>query len=249
MKDPVDGMTERLLADAGIGPGMRVLDVGCGGGIVTLMAARLVGPGGHVVGLDRDPRPLAAARERAAEAGLAHVEFREGDLHAPPGGPYDAVVGRRVLMYQPDPVAALRALASVLRPGGIMACHEHDMTMSGGLASLPLHERVHGWKRGTVESEGADIRLGFKLASLLARAGLVTERVRSEAIVETPTQPHMTGKIVRLVLPRLVAAGVATEAEIDVETLDARLAEELTAADATYIGELVFTAWARKPTG
>ena len=242
-------MTERLLADCGVGPGMRVLDVGCGGGYVTLLAARRVGDCGRVVGLDRDPHPLAAARDRARDLGLVNVEFVEGDLLAPPDlGLFDAVVGRRVLMYQPDAVAAVRALARVLRPGGIVALHEHDMTMApASLAPLPLHERAQGWLRAMVEHEGADVHLGFRLASILAQAGLTVERVRAEAVVQTPTQPYVTGTIIRAVLPRIVAAGVATEAEIDADTLDARLAAERKAADATFVGEMVFTAWARRP--
>lgn len=243
--NPADEATERLLHDAGIGPGMRVLDVGCGHGAVTAMIARRVDEDGAVVGLDRDAGALALARDRD----LPNAEFVEGDLLEPPQWPFDAVVGRRVLMYQPDPTAAVRALVGVLRPGGVMAFQEHDMTMGPGrIAPLPLHEGVRVWFVRMLEHEGADPRLGFRLASVFAAAGLEMERVRAEAIVQTPTQAYVTGTIVRAVLPRIVASGAATEAEIDAETIDARLAEELRAADATYVGEMVFTAWARKPT-
>jgi ubiquinone/menaquinone biosynthesis C-methylase UbiE len=120
MTDTVGAMTERLLADAGIGMGMRVLDIGCGRGDVAFMAARLVGEHGQVVGVDREPGALAVARARALELELSRVAFVEGDFAAvpPEHGPFDAAVGRRVLMYQPDPVGSVRALARALRPPG-----------------------------------------------------------------------------------------------------------------------------------
>ena len=242
--------TERLLTDAGLGAGMRVLDIGCGHGDVSILAARLVGPRGQVLGIDREAHPLSAASERARKLGFPNLAFAQMDLHqAGAGGRrYDAIVGRRVLMYQPDPVAAVSGVAGALDPGGFVVLQEHDATISPAhVAPLPLHDRVHGWMWRTVQREGANIHMGFDLASVLARSGLVVEQVRAEAIVQTPTASHRTGAIVRAMLPRIVRHGVATAEEIEVDTLDVRLAEERRAADATYVGELVFGAWARKP--
>jgi ubiquinone/menaquinone biosynthesis C-methylase UbiE len=117
--------TRRLLTDAGLAPGMRVLDVGCGVGDVALLAAELVGPTGTVVGVDRDPCVLEQARKRACTLGATTVSFEEGDFRALPSGElFDAVVGRLVLMFQPDPVAALRSVLPHLQPGGIVAFQE-----------------------------------------------------------------------------------------------------------------------------
>ncbi len=254
MADVRDQMTERLLVDAGIGAGMRVLDVGCGHGEVSWMIARLVGDAGHVLGVDRDPRALAAARERAHELGLSNVAFAEADVgalsrdHAPFDAPFDAVVGRRVLMYQPDPAAAVRRLAALLRPGGLMVFQEHDATMTpASRVPLPLHARVHGWIWQTVEREGANVHMGFDLPPVLGQAGLAVEHVRAEAVVLTPAAPYPFGAIIRAMLPRIVQHGVAAEPELDVETLDRRLAAEREQAAATYIGDMVFGVWARKP--
>ncbi|AUX34739.1 MULTISPECIES: class I SAM-dependent methyltransferase [Sorangium] len=250
MIDMVGEMTDRLLADAGLGAGMRVLDVGCGAGDVSFRIAQLVGGQGQVVGIDRDARPLAAARDRARELGLPNVTFAEGDLGAlaPEHGLFDAVVGRRVLMYQPDPAAAVKGLSRALRPGGLVVFQEHDATMvPASLKPLPLHERAHQWMWRTVEREGADIHIGFHLAAVLEQAGLDVVRVRAEAIVQTPRAHHRTAAIIRAMLPRIVQQGVATEAEIDVDTLEERLAEERTKANATYVSDMVFGAWARKP--
>lgn len=247
---------QRLLLDAGVGAGMRVLDVGSGWGVVSFMLASLVGAGGQVVGVDRDASALAVARERARELGLGTVSFVEADLSAlpregtlsPKHGPFDAIVGRRVLMYQRDPIEVIRQLTRVLRPGGLVVFQEHDATMvPASVTPLPLHERVHGWMWRTVEREGANTHMGFDLASVLERAGLSVVQVRAEAIVQTPTMPPTTSTIIRAIMHRIVQQGVATEAEIDVDTLDERLAAERKAANATYVGDMVFGAWARAP--
>ena len=93
--------TEQYLLSAGLKPGMRVLDLGCGMGDVSLLAAKLVGSSGHVTSIDRDPVVIEKARERARlENRNAEIEFIETDLfgfHASRG--FDAVIGRYVLLY------------------------------------------------------------------------------------------------------------------------------------------------------
>lgn len=249
MPNAGDDFTRRLLTDAGLSSGMHVLDVGCGRGDVSALIAGLVGDRGRVLGIDRDPSALAVARERPVEPGNSEITYLEADLDAAAAhGPFDAVVGRRVLMYQPDAVATLRRLAEAVRPGGLVIFQEHDSTATPiSFKPLPLHERVHGWMWRTVEREGADIHMGFGLAAALTGAGLTVESVRAEAIVQTPTHAHWSGTIVRAMLPRITRHGVATEEEIDVETLDRRLQEERETTGASFIGELVFGAWARKP--
>ncbi|MBM7115570.1 methyltransferase domain-containing protein [Archangium primigenium] len=249
MKNLAEEWTRRLLVDAGVREGMRVLDIGCGGGNVTFLAAELVGARGHVVGLDRDAAPLEAGRQRARELGVTHVDFVCADLGSPleGHGPFDAVIGRRVLMYQPDAVACLTRLAAVLAPGGLIVLQEHDATaMPVCQPELPLHRQVSGWMWETVAREGADLRMGLHLAPALEKAGFTVERVRAEATVLTPTQSHPIGHILRAMRGRIVEKGVATEEELALDTIDARLAEELRTAHGTCLWEMVFGAWARK---
>jgi len=100
--------------------GERVVDCGSGAGADALIAARLVGPTGRVIGVDMTPEMLAKARAGAAAAGLANVEFRLGMIEALPvdSGWADVVISNGVLNLVPDKAAALREMYRVLRPGG-----------------------------------------------------------------------------------------------------------------------------------
>jgi ubiquinone/menaquinone biosynthesis C-methylase UbiE len=130
-------LTERLFRDAGIVPGMSVLDVGCGAGDVSFLAMSLVGSGGKVIGVDRAPEPVAVAAARAAAAGLANVEFIAGDIaELTLPQPVDFVVGRLVLMYLADPTSVVRHLRTLVKDGGVLAFHEFDIL---GATSEPSH--------------------------------------------------------------------------------------------------------------
>lgn len=239
--------TDRLIAQAGIPPGVAALDVGCGGGAVTLRLARAVGQEGRVLGIDTNPRALATARQAAQDEGAAHVTFAEQDLFdlARSDRRFDVVICRRVLMYLPDQAAAARAFRSLLRPGGCLVIQEHDATMSHATAPLPLARAASRWIWETVRAEGANPGTGFDLYGLLAGAGFADVQVTAEAIVQTPAQPANTAQIVRVMLPRIEAAGVATAQEIDIDTLEDRLAAERDGAQATGISEMIFGAVAR----
>lgn len=249
MGDLAEDLTRRLLVDAGVRDGMRVLDIGCGRGDVSFLVRQLVGKDGQVLGIDRDEAPLEAGRARVRDLGLDNVSFARVDLGALTSelGLFDAVVARRVIMYQPDAVACLRRLADVLVPGGLIVLQEHDSTsMPICLPAMPLHERVHRWLWETVKREGADVHMGLHLGPALEQAGFAVERLRAEATVVTRDQPHTIGTIVRAMVGRIVGAGVATADELDADTLDERLATERRQANGTCIWEMVFGGWARK---
>lgn len=251
MRNPVDEMTRRWLDEAGVGAGMRVIDMGCGPGVVTVELAQRVGPNGRVFAVDRSPPMLAMARERCRSLGLTNVELVEGTFELPelPGGPVDAAVGRRVLMYQPNPVECVQSLARVVRPGGLVWFHEHDGSPVGDPeASVPLHDRVRGWLHAMLLHEGASVRMGYELFGVLRAAGLVVEEVRAEANLVTPESEHPIAPMIRQIQQRIIEPGIATAEEIDVDTLDARLARERRETGATIVWDLVFCAWARTRT-
>src|SRR4051812_42025726 len=99
--DLLQPLTEYIFRSAGIGPGMRVLDVGCGVGDVAFLVATLVGPTGSVTGIDRNADAVEVARTRARELGLSSITFEGHSIEDYlPREPFDAVVGRLVLVYQ-----------------------------------------------------------------------------------------------------------------------------------------------------
>lgn len=116
----------RLVEVAGIGPGDRVLDLGCGTGTALLRAASAVLPGGHVTGIDLSQRMLDIAASRVRDAGLANVTLSAGDAENPPDPPcadggFDKVIASMVFFLLSDPERASRRWLDLLRPGGLVA--------------------------------------------------------------------------------------------------------------------------------
>lgn len=114
------GYNEMLLTAAGIGPRDRVLDVGCGNGQVTRLAARRAG---HATGLDLSGPMLARARASAVDEGVGNVAFEQGDAQVFPFPPhaFDVALSRFGIMFFADPVAAFGNIRGALRPGGRLA--------------------------------------------------------------------------------------------------------------------------------
>jgi SAM-dependent methyltransferase len=116
-------LSERMLDLAGVGPGMRVLDLATGRGEPAIPAAHRVGPGGRVLGVDLSGDMLRMARERADREGLSNLDLREVDLEQPEGLPeahFQVILARWCLMYLRSPVAALAAARRALAPGGVL---------------------------------------------------------------------------------------------------------------------------------
>jgi len=246
-------MTRRYLVDAGITPGMRVLEIGCGNGEVTQELAELVGPSGSVVALDRNEGGLAMASERMAEQGIAHVRFAAADvtgdlsaLEALQGEPFDALAGRRVLMYLPDPAAVLSRLAGRLRSGGLVVFEEADSTMvPARTAPLVAHDQVTAWLRSMLVAEGANPAMGFALPATFVKAGLRFERIQAEAIILGQGTQYPLSVLLKMMPPRLAATGIATQAEVD--SLAEQLDIESSDPTSVYIWSMSFCAWAYKP--
>jgi SAM-dependent methyltransferase len=174
--------TDRFFRDAGIGPGQTVLDVGSGVGDVAFLAARLVGSTGQVLGIDRDGAALAKARTRAAEAGLRNITFLEADLSAVPyGGPFDAIVGRLILQFLPDPVSTLRSLAALVQPGGVLAFQEANWeSFLSQAAHLPLRSLCGSMIFEAFRRSGARTDMGRVLFRGFREVGLPLANLRLE---------------------------------------------------------------------
>jgi SAM-dependent methyltransferase len=178
-------LTERLFREAGIGPGQRVLDLGSGVGDVAMLAARLVGPSGTVVGVERDNHSIARARARVAKAGLRNVSFSESDVNQiADDKPFDAAVGRFILEFLPDPLAALRSVCMLVRPGGVLAFHEPCYAPFLLLsAHLPLWSATVSLIHETLLRSGAHTEIGLDLYRIFLEAGLPGPSMRMEMLL------------------------------------------------------------------
>jgi SAM-dependent methyltransferase len=247
----VQPFTERLFRDAGIVQGMKVLDLGSGAGDVALLAARLVGSEGEVVGIDTNPSILETARARARDAGCSNVSFATGDitdLSLPQD--FDAVVGRYVLMFMPDPAAAMRAVVDHLRPGGIAAFQEPDFTQ-GPYAHPPssLLDQIWQWILVAFRESGADTEMGLKVRNLSLGAGLSDLHLDADRFIgggaDWGGYGHLAG-LVTSVLPFLETHGIATASEVKPQTLAQRLRDDIVSRDGVVMWLTLVRLWGRK---
>jgi SAM-dependent methyltransferase len=240
----VGDLTEHVLGLAGLQPGMRVLDVGCGTGDVSFLAARLVGPDGAVIGVDRDPAAIELARSRTS---LDSVRFLVDDAnHLDLDVPIDAVVGRQVLMHLPEPAAALRHLRALLAPGGLMAFQEPDWAGAGAHPHCPLVALTLDRIRETLRRTGADERAGLRLRQVLGDAGLAYPQAILGARVEGGPDSLVYAELAattRDLLGAMERGGVAMPEEVAVDTLAARLRAEVISVGATVVSPHFIGAW------
>lgn len=246
-----DPLTRRVLLQAGLTPGMRVLDLGSGAGNVALLAAELVGADGAVVGVERDPEAVDIARRRAAALGLANVAFRQGDAQTLEGveAGFDAVIGRLVLMYLADPAAALRQAAARVRPGGVVCMHEPDLTYHWAHPQTPLWQQVRAWFLDTLAKAGVEQRMGLELFATYRAAGLPDPQLVLETTIDGTSQARTWGwaNVIIGVVPLMERLGVATSNEVDPATLAERLLAELTENDGIMLAPPMIGAWSTLP--
>jgi SAM-dependent methyltransferase len=246
-----DNDTEHALHRAGLRPGMRVLDVGCGPGDVSFVAARLVGPTGTVLGVDAAAEIIDLARSRAAEQGLSWVKFEQatiGDITL--DEQVDAVIGRLILMHLPDPVSALRQLAGLVRPGGVIAFCETDIGAVRSVPETPQFRAVSAGILAGFRAVGLDPGFGTTLHGLFRRAGLPSPQLTLAAPIGGADNPDIftyAMEVWRLVLPVADQLGLVTEDLADIDTLLPRWRAEAAAAGAVVMMPPMITAWSYLP--
>jgi len=238
--------TERLFRQAGIGPGHRVMDLGSGVGDVAAVAAQLVGPTGTVVGIERDARSVERARARMIEEGLRHVTFTQSDVSDISSDvPFDAAVGRYILMFLADPVSALRSVTRLVRPGGVLAFQEPDWrSFLEEAARLPLWSAGAGLLVETFQRCGTNIELGSVLSRVFEESGLPTPAIRTDCL--TGSESWLPDCLHSL-RPTMGELGLSVEPLGDFETLSERLSAEVSALETTTPLPCIVSAWSRKP--
>jgi 2-polyprenyl-3-methyl-5-hydroxy-6-metoxy-1,4-benzoquinol methylase len=246
----VDPITRSYFERAGVGAGMRVLDVGSGAGDVAFLAAGMVGPNGLVIGTDRSPTAVAAAQTRANELVLANVTFRDGDPSAMSFEQhFDAIVGRYVLMFSPDPVAMLRGVARHLKPGGIVVFHEVDWTGAASFPPAPTFNQCHTMMVQTFRKIGTNANMGLQLRSAFLGAGLPAPDMGLQALVGGGDSGlngiDLVADLAITMAPVMEQQGVIAADSLRPRTLNKRMRAEAEANGSVVVGRYEVGAWTR----
>jgi SAM-dependent methyltransferase len=246
----INPITRRFLLSAGIVPGMRVLDVGSGVGDVAFLAAEIVGAQGEVIGTDRVSTALSVARDRAGARSLGNVSFRAGDpAEMTFERPFDAVVGRYVLMFQRDPTTMLRKLVAHVRPGGVVVFHEPDWDSVRSFPPVPTYDRCCRWIEKTLRLSGADPRMGIKLHTTFVAAGIPAPSMRLEAVIgggaNSTDIVHFKTDLACTLVPAMERFGVATASEVNAQNLAERMLDEIIDSASIIVGRSEIGAWSR----
>jgi ubiquinone/menaquinone biosynthesis C-methylase UbiE len=237
--------SERCFREAGIGLGQRVLDVGSGVGDVALLLARLVGPSGEVVGVERDTRSIGRARARVAEVGLHNVQFIESDVaQVRSDDSFDAAVGRYILMFLPDPASVLRSLSQFVRPGGVLVFQEASYASFIDLAAqLPLWSTGVSLIQEVFRRCGTNTEMTPVLSRIFRDAGLPAPSMRTDILVGAE---EWMVDVLGSLRPQFVQFNLSFDSLGDCNTLSARLRTEVTASNAATPLPSLVSAWSRK---
>ena len=249
-------LSRGFFLNAGIGTGMRVLELGSGLGDLTGLIAEIIGPTGEIVSLDRSPVMLAQARNSLSEGGITCARFIECDLNnfcLDFDRAFDAVVGRLILTHLDDPVGTLRIILRHVRAGALVAFQEADSTLCEHLLSLhrdklPLTYEVCEWIKRARNGASVDPEMGLHLYRVFTQAGLPAPTISFHTEVyggACAPRIQSTVAMIRNLLPRLESLGIDAET-VGVATLGDRLTSELTAVDVVQARVSIASAWAIK---
>lgn len=246
--------TEKYFRTAGVAPGMRVLDLGSGMGDVALLAADIVGPSGKVVGLDRDATALQRAAERTVEQGCSSwVTFQATNLEDfTTTELFDAVIGRYILLYQPDAGATIRQLTKFLKPGGIVVFHELDFPdPHPSYPVCELFDQVYALVGEAFRRAGAPPNFGRRVGKAFLDAGLPFPTIVADAIIGGGRGSYVyrwVSNTLLSVAPRLKDLGIEVPSSLVIDNeLAARVEAAAVAAGSQILAPTQYGAWTRKP--
>jgi len=238
--------TERFFREAGIGLGQRVLDLGSGVGDVAMLAARLVGPSGEVVGIEQDANAIARARARIAEACLHNVCFTQSEIsNFTTNQQFDAVVGRFILQFLPQPADTLRSVSHLVRPGGVLAFQEPSWAPFLLLSShLLLWSACAALTHEALLRSGGETEMGLALYRVFQEAGLPAPHLIMEIpLGRDPDCARWIYELFRTLLPHVRRLNLSLEKLGDLDTLSERIQAEVRASKCVVPWMAVVGAW------
>lgn len=245
-----NAVTERLFREAGLAQGHHVVEIGSGLGHVSALIAAIVGPTGSVVGIERDAASIQKAEQNMRAAGVHNVRFVHGDLHdLTLDDRFDALAGRFVLMFLPDPAAAVRSLARYVRPGGIIAFNEVCWTPFLAFAKpFPLRCALARVCHEAMLCAHADPDMGLGLRRTFIDAGLPPPAMRLEMILGVDEDlSRWLYDIFLSLRPKIAEHGIATDALGNPDTLLERLQKEILSSNSVISSVGIVGAWTTKP--
>jgi SAM-dependent methyltransferase len=247
----VEPATRQFFREAGLEAGTRVLDIGSGAGDVAFVAAEFVGASGEVTGTDKSAAAIAAATRSAWDRGLTNVSFREGDpAEMAFDRPFDAVVGRYVLLFQADVAGMVRKLARHVRPGGLILFHEPDWVSAHAIPAAPIYDRCCTWIQEAFRRSGTDSNMAGRVFAAFVQADLPAPTLRMQTYIAGGTESadflQAVADLTESLMPAMERHDVATSAEIGLETLAERLKQEAAMNGRVIVGRSEIGAWSRR---
>ena len=215
-----------------------------------MLLARIVGPSGEVVGIERDASSIARAKARVAEAGFRNVNFTQADVHQIDSDKlFDASVGRFILMFLPDPASVLRSLTRLVRPGGVLAFQEPTwIPLLASAARFPLWCKLLSSIHETFLRSGVNPEMGPALYRIFQEIGFPPPAMHMETPLGSDAKfVDLICDLLASVRPLTDQHNVSLEGLGDLHTLSDRIYAELAAANTVVSFVPLVGAWARKP--
>ncbi len=202
-----------------------------------------------MIGFDTNKVALDLARNATVKRNIPNAKFIKAEIGRLPQdiGQFDAIVGRRVLMYQPNAAESVECLLPYLKTNGLIVFQESDSMGSVKNSSLPLHTQAQFWIWNVVENEGGNIHMGSNLYSVFKQVGLEIAQVRAEAVLQTPETGSDLAWVVKMMLPRIIQTGTFSQEEIGIVSLEDRLRSERKNANTVFVRNMAFGIWGTIP--
>jgi len=239
-----------LLGRAGLGPGMVVMDLGCGPGTTSIELARFVEPGGRVIAVDESPACIESLIQATQSQGVTSIEPRRvsvEDLGLEPES-LDGVYGRWILAWLPDCAGVFQQVAQALRPGGVYVLQEYlnwsalTLLPRSSAFGAAINACMRSWKRG-----GGTINIAEEVPALAQEVGLELESFTINARSGSPgsSEWKWIGEFLTSYLARLVSLGIFEATEYEAFLFDWRAHEQR--PDSIVVAPVVADIVLRKP--